>query len=255
MAKLSRSEFLAGLGGLAAGVPLGIAGDRSLAPPAPPSAEAGAGERSFAQSGEDLIAAFIFRYLGIARVTYLDVGAYDPVEINNTYYFYRKGFRGVLVEPNTAMCEKLRAVRPLDTTLTAGIGVTAAREADYYVMTEPSWNTFSKGEADHQVAVTKGRVKIERVVKMPLIDINDVMGEHFGGEPAFLSIDAEGWHLAILRSIDFQRFRPHVICVETLVSGTNAMLADVAAFMTSQGYQDRGGSIVNTLFVDGRLLG
>ena len=55
----------------------------------------------------------------------LDVGAHEPVVINNTYFFYRRGYHGVLVEPNVEMCKKLRAVRPKDTTLEAGIGVTA----------------------------------------------------------------------------------------------------------------------------------
>jgi hypothetical protein len=256
MARISRSAFLSGLGGLAAGVPLGLAGARYLPPGTPePAVDPDFPFTSFAQAGEDLAANFAFGYLGIGDVSYLDVGAYDPIRINNTYFFYLKGFRGVLVEPNVTMCEKLRAVRPRDTTLTAGIGVTAVGEADYYLMTEPSWNTFSKEEADHQTKITNGKIKIEKVIKMPLLDINEVMNEHFKGAPAFLSIDAEGWHLAILKSIDFKRFRPKVICVETLVSGTKTVIEDIPAFMTSQGYYDRGGSMVNTLFVDGKLLG
>jgi len=255
MATITRSQFLAGLGGLAAGVPLGIVAEPYLSAPVTPREEHAPAETSFAQSGEDLIAGYIFAYLGISDVSYLDIGAYDPIRINNTYYFYRKGFRGVLVEPNVTMGEKLRAVRPRDTTLIAGIGVTAVREADYYLMTEPSWNTFSKEEADHQSKITNGKIRIEKVIKMPLLDINDVMSEHFQGAPAFVSIDAEGWHLPILKAIDFRRFRPKVICVETLVSGTKAVIEDIAVFMTSQGYHDRGGSIVNTLFVDGKLLG
>ena len=178
----------------------------------------------------------------------------DPIEINNTYFFYRKGFHGVLVEPNVTMCERLRAIRPEDVTLAAGIGVTAVREADYYLMTEPPWNTFSKEEAEHQEKVTNGKIRIENVIKMPLLSINDVMDKQFGGAPAFLSIDAEGWHLAILKSIDFQRFRPKVICIETLVSGTTHTIEETPAFMLSQGYVDRGGSFVNTIFVDGNLI-
>ena len=138
---------------------------------------------SFAQSGEDLIANFIFHYLQIPKITYMDVGAHDPVKINNTYFFYRRGSRGVLVEPNVEMCKLLRAVRPADTTLEAGIGVTAEREADYYVMTESAWNTFSKEEAEHMTRATGGGIKIERVIKMPLLEINDVMKKHFGGAP------------------------------------------------------------------------
>ena len=56
----------------------------------------------------------------------------------------------MLVEPNFEACEKLREVRPGDKVIEAGIGVTSAREADYYVMTKSSWNTFSKEEAEHR---------------------------------------------------------------------------------------------------------
>jgi hypothetical protein len=84
---ISRSQFLSGLCGLAAGVPLGIVGRDYLPPQIAQGGDAASAETSFAQSGEDLIANFIFRYLGINDVTYLDVGAYDPISINNTYYF------------------------------------------------------------------------------------------------------------------------------------------------------------------------
>jgi FkbM family methyltransferase len=256
--RIGRGEFLGSLCGLTAGIPLAALGDASVVNAATQTSRAPArpspGETSYAQSGEDLIASFIFSYLGIKDVTYLDVGAFDPVSINNTYYFYRKGFRGVLVEPNLTMCERLRAVRPMDTTLNAGIGVTAVREADYYIMSEPSWNTFSKEEADHMTRSTNGTIKVTKVVKMPLLDINDVIGKHFKAAPTFVSIDAEGWNMLILKSIDYRRFRPKVICVETLVTATKRSATDVPAFMTSQGYVARGGSFVNTIFVDGALL-
>jgi hypothetical protein len=168
--KLSRHEFLATFGTAAAGVPLA-----ALAPPdefqKPAPAARGRTGPVEAKDPQDYV--------------HGRGGAHDPVEINDTYYFYRRGFRGVLVEPNVEMCKKLRAVRPQDTTLEAGIGVTAACEADYYLMTESAWNTFSKEEADHMARVTGGGIKIERVVKMPLLEINDVMSKHFHGAPTF----------------------------------------------------------------------
>ena len=251
--RITRHDFLVGLGGLAAGLPAGAAAHRYARrgfAPSPPST----GQMSYAQAGEDLIASFIVQYLKLPKVTYLDVGAYDPVAINNTYFFYTHGSRGVLVEPNVEMCKKLRAVRPGDTTLEAGIGITAVREADYYLMTEAAWNTFSKEEAEHMTRATGGTIKIEKVIKMPLLDINDVMSQHFGKAPTFLSIDAEGLHLAILKTIDYQRFRPPIICVETLVSGSRETIPEIPAFMRSQGYVDRGASFVNTIFVDGNLI-
>jgi hypothetical protein len=211
---------------------------------------------SFAQAGEDVIVNFLFAHLKVTEISYLDIGAYDPILINNTYFFYKQGHRGVLVEPNVAMCEKLRAVRPQDTTLEAGIGIEEAPgEADYYVMSEPSWNTFDKAEAEHQARVTGGKVFVKEVRKMPLVPVNHVIEKHFGGKaPAFVSIDAEGWHFKILKSIDYTRFRPKAICVETLVSGEHGTMPEIPAFMKAQGYEPRGGSFVNTIFVDAKLL-
>ena len=260
---ISRAQFIASTCGLVAGLPLGYAArasQRADVPPPepatpPPAPKTESGERSYAQAGEDVCTEFTFRYLNITDRTYFDIGAYDPVEINNTYFFYLKGWRGVLVEPNVTMADKCREVRPEDKTITAGIGITAQREADYYLMTAPAWNTFSKTEAEHQQKATEGRVKIERVIKMPLLDVNDVMAEHFGRKaPAFLSIDAEGLHLDILKAVDYSRFRPRVICAETLVSGARTYMPEVAAFMASRNYVARGGSFVNTLFVDRGLI-
>jgi FkbM family methyltransferase len=271
---ISRKQFLKNTGWVTSGAAFATLGrelvgpwrdaDRSYSPPlspptvrpapSPPPVPEARGDESFSQSGEDLIVNFMFTFLGITKVTYLDVGANHPTELSNTYYFYRKGYRGVLVEPNVALCQQLRAVRPGDTTLAAGIGVAAAREADYYVMNYPALNTFSKAEAEHQAEATKGRISVREVIKVPLLSINDVMAEHFKGAPTFLSIDTEGLDLAILKSLDFERFRPKVVCAETLVSSTTKTIPEIPEFMASRGYVDRGGSIVNTIFIDSKIL-
>src|SRR5688500_3769494 len=117
---MRRKDFLIGLGGVVVGVPLGAAAGRSelwqrqAAPAATlpaPSARPTQGQVTYAQAGEDVVVSFIFGQLKIKDISYLDIGAYDPVYINNTYFFYQHGHRGVLVEPNVTMCEKLRAAR------------------------------------------------------------------------------------------------------------------------------------------------
>jgi hypothetical protein len=254
---MNRKEFLTGVAGAAIGAPLGVVGTLKVLEPQPPST-ARHGRVSYSQAGEDAIAAYFFGHFKIRDITYLDVGAWDPILINNTYYFYELGHRGVLVEPNVDLAEKLLSTRPGDAVLVAGIGFgkPGVRElADYYVMTHPSWSTFDKGEAEHQVQATKGKIAVKEVRKMPLININDVMEEHFKGKaPTYVSIDAEGLHFAILKSIDFDRFRPALICVETVVSGESRTIPEIPAFMASKGYVARGGSFVNTIFVDSKIL-
>jgi Methyltransferase FkbM domain len=136
----------------------------------------------------------------------------------------------------------------------AGIGVTEAAAADYYIMTYDGLNTFSKDEAEHQTKVSNGAFAVKEVIKMPLLNINNVMEEHFEEAPTFLSVDTEGLDLAILKSIDFKRFRPKIICAETLVYHTTKIVTEIGDFMASQGYAARGASFVNTVFVDAKIL-
>ena len=55
---------------------------------------------------------------------------------------------------------------------------------------------------------------------MPLVNINKIMQEQFHGAPSLLCIDTEGLDLDILKTLDFTRFRPAIVCVETLKIGT-----------------------------------
>jgi hypothetical protein len=259
---MRRKDFLIGLAGAALGAPLGAIGAMKVLPldSEPPQAPGtcsipSRALTSYSQAGEDMAVHYFFEHFQIRDITYLDIGAADPILINNTYFFYKQGHRGVLVEPNVGITPKLRSVRPADIVLEAGIGVGRTEMADYYVMTEETWSTFDKAEVDHQTKATRGRIRLKEVRRMPLLNVNDVMAQHFKGKaPTYVSIDAEGWHLAILKSIDFARFRPAVICVETLVSGESRTIPEIPAFMQTKGYVARGGSFVNTIFVDSKLL-
>ena len=211
---------------------------------------------SYAQAGEDLVAAGLLKYLGVDRPSYLDVGAFHPTLGSNTYLMYRQGGRGVLVEPNVDMIRALKGVRPGDTTLNIGIGLDDTTEADYYVLNYPQLNTFDGDEARRREADSGGKTVIKQVVKMPLVNINRVFAEHFGGSaPDFLSVDTEGLDLTILKTVDYARFRPKVICAETMGDEGIRMIPAIADFLAGQGYAVRGMTLANTLFIDAKLLG
>jgi FkbM family methyltransferase len=210
---------------------------------------------SFAQQGEDIIMDQMVSYFGIDHPSYLDIGAHDPIIYNNTFLFYGRGSRGVLVEPNPVMVEKLRRERPNDTVLAVGIGPADVPSADYYVTRGAGLlNTFSKEDAE-ELKKKYGPEFIERVLKMPLVNVNRVLEEHFSNKaPDVLSIDTEGLDLPILRALDFTRFRPRIICVETLVDSTRLAQSDIVSFVTSKGYTARAGTFVNTIFVANELI-
>ena len=248
---LSGSFLIGAAGGAAAGV----AGTVALAPkflrpqPLP-------GKLSYAQQGEDIaLWQILVHVLGIEQPTYMDIGAHHPVFNNNTYFLYERGSRGVLVEPNPALHGVLEQIRPRDVLVRAGIGATAQAEADFYVIggsEDAQLNTFSREQAEALVTRSNGRYRIERVMKIPLLGINELMRKHWNGPPNLLSLDTEGFDLAILRSLDFGRLRPDVVCVETVEIGGRRVLGDIMQLMVRNGYEVRGGSFVNTIFIDRR---
>lgn len=206
---------------------------------------------SYAQQGEDLVLHAVLEHLGIARPRYLDIGAFHPTIGSNTFWFYVRGSRGVLVEPNPPMAALLRKARPEDVVLDVGVSVDGSTEADYYVLRDrPQLNTFSREQADRYVAEA-GAGTIEKVVRMPLRAVNEILAEHFADAPPDLvSIDVEGLDLPLLQSLDFARFRPAVVCVETLVYGTSEQRDPTLELMRSRGYAVRASTFVNTIFVD-----
>lgn len=205
---------------------------------------------SFAQQGEDLVMKNILDIANIPKPTYIDIGAHDPVKNNNSYLFYTQGARGVLVEPNPTYAEVLRQKRPGDKVLEVGIGVDASAEADYYVIEgDGQLNTFSKAQAD--LLEKRDKKKIVGVIKRQLLKLNAVLDEHFkDGGPDLLSIDVEGLDYAILKTLDFTKHRPKVICVETADPETALVSKPILQLLESKGYQNRGGSLVNTIFLD-----
>ena len=214
---------------------------------------------SYAQQGEDLILDSLLWHLGISaeKMTYLDIGAWDPIQSNNTFYFYRLGGHGVLVEPNPAFAKKLTEARPRDKVLNLGVGLDA-ESAPYYIIGGPGGdqlNTFDKEAADGYSAKTNGKNFIETTLSMPLVNINRIIAENFDGKaPTYVSIDVEGLDFTILQSLDFAKYKPAVFCMETVDFSSRGQRTQLIEFLVSKGYTVRGASFVNSIFVRNDLL-
>jgi FkbM family methyltransferase len=202
---------------------------------------------SFAQQGEDIVLYNLLHDgMKIEKPTYVDIGAADPVESNNTYLLHWNGGHGVLVEPNPVHQQRLHTLRPRDIVVQAGVGVTEAKEADYYVIRgNPALNTFSAEDVEFR-RKQAGKDVVEKVIKMPLVRVNDVIAQYLGAAPDLLSIDVEGWDLDILRTLDFDKYKPAVVIAESRPTGP------IPAFLASKGYELRGASMYNVIFADPR---
>ena len=204
---------------------------------------------SYAQCGEDIIIAYVFGALGVDKIRYLDIGAHHPSYLSNTYLFYTQGHQGVCVEPDVTLLPAFRTRRPRDTLLNIGIAPEEG-EADFFVMSTPTLNTFSREEAER--VASYGSQRIERVERVRIRPVNTVIAESFATLPNLLSLDVEGLDLAILQSLDFSACAPEVICVETLSyteDRSERKLTEIIDFVTAQGYFVYADTYVNSIFV------
>jgi len=78
--------------------------------------------KSYSQHGEDIYVWTFLSGLGLLSGVYVDVGANHPTSISNTYLFYRKGYRGIIIEPNVELARLHPFFRKNEKTLQIGIG-------------------------------------------------------------------------------------------------------------------------------------
>ncbi|MBK7560883.1 MAG: FkbM family methyltransferase [Chitinophagaceae bacterium] len=210
---------------------------------------------SYSQSGEDIIISDLFNRLGINQPSYLDIGANEPVSLSNTYRLYTRGSQGVCVEPNPVLYKKLIKTRKRDICINSGVAFDENKEAAYFMFPEKlhGLNTFSKKEADFWEQTGNeqiGKHQVTQVLKIELIDINELMEKYFSPCPDLVSIDVEGLDFQIIKTINFDNYKPAVFCVETLGFGeenTEIKNTEFIRYLESQGYFVYADTYINTI--------
>jgi len=216
----------------------------------------GLGNVTFSQYGEDIIMLRMLERYNVKNITYLDIGANEPIIGSNTYNFYLRGYHGVLIEPNADLCRMLTAARPNDKVLNFGIGSKNQTAATYYMFgrEHTAMNTFSEEEAKN---TEKEGIPIKQVVQLPLKDINDVIAEHFTEAPTIISLDVEGLDEEILRRLDFDKYQPLLICVETVsynVGREFIKKKGILDLLIARGYFIYADTHVNTIFCSRKMF-
>ncbi|NDK38663.1 FkbM family methyltransferase [Pseudoxanthomonas gei] len=141
---------------------------------------------------------------------YIDVGANDPNHDSVTRAYYERGWRGINVEPVDVYYQALCRERPGDTNLQLVVGETQG-EVDFHVFPDSGLSTAS----DEMVAMyAASGIQLEKC-KLPMRTLASLCEEYVSGEIHFLKIDVEGFEGAVLRGMDFSRWRPWLIVIET----------------------------------------
>lgn len=213
---------------------------------------------SFSQAGEDSIIRYLFRELGIQpeNCRYLDIGANHALHLSNTYSFFRQGASGVLVEADPVLAEELRTVRERDIVINKCISSSSGEKVKFYIMSGDGLSTADRAAAE-AASETSPDMKISREIEAETISLMDIAREYFPDKaPDIMDIDIEGTELEVLRSTDFEKFRPAVIICEMISYRKGLTVgeknSEILSFMKSAGYEEFAFTGINSVFIDSR---
>ena len=151
--------------------------------------------------------------------TFLEFGATDGISLSNSYMLENNfGWTGILAEPSPQWYEALKNNRPNTEIITDCIWKSSGEKLDFFVSDIGILSTlvdFKHSDLDSMPGNTEARIQDGKVVEVNTISINDVMEKNFNGNaPSYLSIDTEGSEYEILKSLDFEKYRPIVFTIE-----------------------------------------
>jgi len=173
--------------------------------------------KSFSQEGEDLILRRIFN--NQPSGFYVDVGAHHPRRFSNTHNFYRRGWKGINIDPNPDAMRAFHTERSRDINVQCGVADRPGT-LTYYRFDEAALNTFDADVVKSRLANTP--YKLLGNIQVRTERLATILEQHL---PAG---QANDWTL----------YRPQCVLVESLgVSLEDALRGEIFLFMSDRGYE------------------
>lgn len=192
--------------------------------------------KSYSQDGEDMILKAIYEQKKGYKGFFVDVGAHHPVRYSNTNYFYKRGWKGINIEPTPSAIGAFNTFRKRDINLNIGIGPEKTK-LKFYCFNEPALNSFSE-EVSKRIDAESGKYKIIKELDIDVLPLSDVLDQYLPANTTidFLSIDVEGLDYQVLLSNNWDKYKPGVILVEENVNVDELNHSPIYKFLKEKGY-------------------
>ncbi len=196
----------------------------------------------YSQTGEDEL---LRKYLPENSGSYVDVGSGQPVRGSNTYFFYKRGWRGTLIDPVKFNSRLTKLFRRRDT-FVRNIVSSKNTPLNFYEFYPAEYSTIEKSVAEDLV---KKGIKLKSEVNLNPISLASLNLTYQPLDPTLLSIDVEGHDLEVLNSNNWFAFKPRVICVEENISGNKQAGSKIANYLIAHRYKFVESTDISSIYV------
>ncbi len=167
---------------------------------------------SYAANHEDVI---IARALSdVDRGFYVHVGAGHPTIGSATKAFYDRGWSGINIEPQVTLFQLLERDRVRDVNLAVSLGAAEGQTPLFEVPEHREWTTTDPASADRLRA--SGHTIVAR--QSPLRTLDGILANYISGPIHFLKISVGGAEKQVLSGIDFSKWRPWIVLLESITA-------------------------------------
>lgn len=168
---------------------------------------------SFSQEGEDMILKSFYEEQPHYKGFYVDVGAHHPIRFSNTYFFYKRGWKGINIDPTPDSMKAFNSIRKDDINLEIAVN-NDPTPITFSCFNEPALNTFDQKLAKERDGLRN--YKITQQIKITPQPLSKVLDEYLpeGEKIDFMTIDVEGLDYEVLQSNNWEKYSPTYILIE-----------------------------------------
>ena len=191
----------------------------------------------YSQFGEDTI---LQKYLQEDKGFYLDIGSGDPVRGSNTFFLYKKGWSGILIDPLSRNMFSSKVIRRKDKIIQGLVGATN-KSYLFYEMYPYEYSTTNNEIVKDLISNKKA--KLVKKVQLNTFSVSELNLNINLDQPSLLSVDCEGLDLEVLKTIDLKTIKFRVICAEDFDFNPVFKSSAINHYLIENGYEivDRAG--------------
>src|SRR4030095_15334105 len=157
-------------------------------------------------------------FAGATQGRYIDIGGGHPVSGSVSFWFYQRGWSGIVVEPQPDLAALHRRLRPRHALVEAVISRTSGETEFFKVDRLHGLSTTIRGNAE---AAGQHGVGFENM-KLESISLAGLCRTYAIDRVDFLKVDVEGAERDVLESADWSKCRPRIVVLEAVTPLSNA---------------------------------
>ena len=196
----------------------------------------------YSQFGEDKILYEIISKK-LKKGFYVDVGCFHPKKYSNTYMLYKRGWRGVNIDMEKDKIETFDIARPNDFNFLGAVSDKIEKAKIFRNQKFGVSSTLNKN------MINKENIIDESVIETCTLDYILNLSPFKNKEIDLLNIDTEGNDLKVLKSLNFNIYKPKIIIIETHLKDIDKILvSEPYKFLINKNYKLSSWNIYSLIF-------